>query len=432
MPFTEFWERFNALEKKHNLLEMEIGGLPIYALRRVKFFYAVAVALGIYSDPHPAAGSTKDEVQSVALDFSNVAKQPVMVVPFRRLVGGIDPYSQTLVELLERHGKNPKVLDWQWLVGLQRAARAKGRAGLLGKLSRKFSAGSTDAKWNQVVALFEQEFNVKLLGLALPQGFILNFKSDADAAADYFKAAGLAKLYLVDAYSNQWLVQAAHLAGAKVYEIQHGFVNEYHPAYSFPNGSPKLAHVPDELLVWGKFWGEGVKLPDGMTVEVSGASRQFNEYREKLSAIARNEKQIMFTSQGAVSEELQKAAVLAAKALPEFTVIYRLHPNEDLASYPSNGLPENFSYSHKNPIFLELLAQSAYLVGAFSTTLYEGLALGAKVLVLPLAGYENMNRAIASGDVTVISDLGRIGEFIRAAKPAANPDNYYAKELLND
>jgi hypothetical protein len=50
------------------------------------------------------------------------------------------------------------------------------------------------------------------------------------------------------------------------------------------------------------------------------------------------------------------------------------------------------------------------------------------VLVLPLPGYENMKRAIESGDVTVISDLNRIGEFVRAAKVAANPDNYYAKE----
>jgi hypothetical protein len=136
----------------------------------------------------------------------------------------------------------------------------------------------------------------------------------------------------------------------------------------------------------------------------------------------------MFTSQGAVSEELQKAAVAAALALPDFKVIYRLHPNEDLAAYPQAGLPKNFSYSHKTPVFLELLAQSTYLVGAFSTTLYEGMALGSKVLVLPLPGYENMKRAIESGDVTVISDLNRIGEFVRAAKVAANPDNYYAKE----
>jgi hypothetical protein len=49
-------------------------------------------------------------------------------------------------------------------------------------------------------------------------------------------------------------------------------------------------------------------------------------------------------------------------------------------------------------------------------------------LVLPLAGYENMQRAIKNGDVTVISDLSRIDEFVRAAKVASNPDNYYEKE----
>jgi len=165
-----------------------------------------------------------------------------------------------------------------------------------------------------------------------------------------------------------------------------------------------------------------------MVARVSGASKQFNDTRSQLAKKVRNEKQVLFTSQGAVSVELQKAAVAAALALPDFNVIYRLHPNEDLASYPTENLPKNFSYSHKTPVFLELLAESAYLVGAFSTTLYEGVALGAKVLVLPLPGFENMNRAIANGDVTVITDVERIGDFIRAAKPASNPDNYYAKE----
>jgi spore coat polysaccharide biosynthesis predicted glycosyltransferase SpsG len=113
-------------------------------------------------------------------------------------------------------------------------------------------------------------------------------------------------------------------------------------------------------------------------------------------------------------------------------VIYRLHPNEDLDSYPQENLPTNFSYSHKTPMFLELVAASEYLIGAFSTTLYEGLALGAKVLVLPLTGFENMNRAIAAGDVTVIKSIDAIREAVLSAKPAENADNYYAKENLND
>ena len=424
MTFEEFWNRFTRLEAEHGLLELQIGGKHLYALRRVKFFYGVAVALGIYSDPHPATAASSEKPKPVSLDFSKVEETPTVVVPFRRLVGGVDPYSQTIAGLLE----NPQVLEWDWIARVQQTARAAARSSLLGKVSRKLTRGTLEAKWAKVVSLFEREFGVNLSNLQLPKAFLMNLEADVKVFSDYFRQSKVRDLYLIDAYSNQWLVMAAHEAGVRVHEIQHGFVNEFHPAYSFPLGSPKFSHTPDELLVWGDFWTQGVTLPSGMLVRVSGASKLFNEYRTKLAKIKRNEKQVMFTSQGAVSAELQRAAVSAAKALPDFEIVYRLHPNEALESYPKTGLPKNFSYSHKSPVFLELLAESAYLVGAFSTTLYEGMALGSRVLVLPLPGFENMRRAIESGDVTVINDIERIGESIRAAKPAANPDNYYAKE----
>ena len=424
MTFEEFWKRFTELEAKHDLLNHKIDGWNLYALRRVKFFYAVAVALGIYSDPHPASAAAGNKPQSISLDFSGINQTPSVVIPFRRLVGGVDPYSQTIAGMLE----NPSVLEWDWISRVQNTARTNARNGLLGKVARKLTRSGIEAKWAKVVSLFEQEFSVKLDGLAIPKALLLNLEADVKVFTDYFKLAKVQDVYLVDAYSNQWVVLAAHAAGAKVHEIQHGFVNEFHPAYSYPLGSPKLSHTPDELLVWGKFWAESVALPSGMTAKVAGASNQFIEYQAKLAKLPRTSKQILFTSQGAVSVELQKAAVAAALALPDHQVIYRLHPNEDLASYPQTGLPKNFSYSHKTPVFLELVAQSEYLVGAFSTTLYEGLALGAKVLVLPLPGFENMNRAIAADDVTVITNLDDIGAFMRAAKVAANPDNYYAKE----
>jgi len=428
MTFEEFWKRFTELEARHGLLELRIDGKNLYALRRVRFFYAVAVALGIYSDPHPSATAKLDKPKTISLDFSNTAESATVVIPFRRLVAGIDPYSQTIVETLKAKGETPKVLEWDWISQVQNSARTKARSGWLGKVIRRLTRAGIESRWAKVVALFEQEFGVSLKQLELPKALLMNLDADVRVFSEYFKNAKTKDLYLVDAYSNQWLVLAAHAAGVRVHEIQHGFVNEFHPAYSYPLGSPKLDHIPEELLVWGEFWTSAVALPNGMTSRVSGATKQFNEYRQKLSKIKRDPKQVLFTSQGAVSEELQKAAVAAAKALPDFKIIYRLHPNEDLESYPKTNLPKNFSYSHKSPVFLELLAESEYLVGAFSTTLYEGMALGSRVLVLPLPGFENMRRAVLSGDVTVINDIERIGESIRAAKPASNPDNYYAKE----
>ena len=437
MNFDEYWRRFNEVEKRHGLLNFRIDGFSVYALRRVKFYYEVAIALGLFNDPHPSAGGAAEKPEPISVDFSGTKKTPVVVVPFRRLVAGTDPYSQTIFDRLVRDGKEPVLLDWDWLARVRESARSKYLKDLRSKWrpstfrskwADKFEEKDVAGKWLPIVAHFEQEFGVQLPKLALPERWFPRFKVEVDALTRYFKTAKVRELYIVDAYSNQSIVIAAHRAGVKVSEIQHGFVSEYHPAYSFPLGSPWQEQTPNRLLVWGEFWTQGLSLPRGMKAEVSGPSAQFASYRKSLSAVARKQKQILFTSQGAVSEELQKVAVATANAMPDYEIVYRLHPNEQLESYPQKNLPKNFSYSHKNPVFLELLASCGYLVGAFSTTLYEGMALGAKVLVLPLPGYENMQRAIDSGDVTLVTDLKRMPEFIREAKVAANPDIYYAKE----
>ena len=437
MNFEEYWRRFNEVEARHGLLKLKIDGYSIYALRRVKFYYEVAIALGLFNDPHPSSSGAQESTESVSLDFSSVTRKPTVVVPFRRLVAGVDPYSATIVEHLQAKGQEPDIFDWSWAARVQVKARVTHRKQLKApwrpstfraKWDALFEDKNVVAKWAEVIGHFEKEFGVALPKLVLPEAWFARFKIEVATFARYFKSAKVRELYIVDAYSNQQLVIAAHRAGVKVSEIQHGFVSEYHPAYSFPQGSPKQEHTPDRLLVWGSFWSQGISLPRGMTAEVSGPTVQFADYRSQADSVSRAEKQIMFTSQGAVSEELQKAAVATAKAMPDYEIVYRLHPNEQLESYPQKNLPKNFSYSHKNPVFLELLASCGYLVGAFSTTLYEGMALGAKVLVLPLPGYENMQRAIDSGDVTLITDLKRMPEFIREAKVAANPDIYYAKE----
>jgi len=428
MKYEDFWNKFTLLELEHDLLNLRVDGFQLYALRRVKVFYAVVVALGLYSNPHPRKSEKAAQPGPVNEDFQNIPESSTVVIPFRRLVQGIDPYSQTIFESLKSAGTCSTMLDWSWLSGIQREARLEARKSLDNQsVSETVSQGAA-YKWSKVVSLFEEEFSVSLPGLVLPMFFLAELRAKVLALSRYFRDAKVQNLYIVDAYSNQWIVLAAHDAGVKVHDIQHGFISRFHPAYSYPHGSPKLDHVPVEVMVWGKFWTNNVALPSGVQFKVSGATKDLNEGRKKSDYVCRKAKQVLFTSQGAVSDELHEAALAVALSLPEFNVIYRLHPNEDLASYPRTDLPDNFSYSHETPVLLELILESTYLVGVFSTTLYEGMALGAKVLILPLAGFENMKLAIENGDATLLSDLGRVREIFREAKQAQNIDKYYARE----
>ena len=172
--------------------------------------------------------------------------------------------------------------------------------------------------------------------------------------------------------------------------------------------------------------------------KVTGPTRAFAEYRDAVLAGNRkaNPGQILFTSQGVIGAELFKAAFETAIMLPGNNVIFRLHPNESLDDYRAlsaqlaaegGTAPANLEISHRDPIFLDLVSASEFLVGAFSTTLFEGLALGCKVIVLPLAGYENIRAAIDSGDITLVSNLKELPEALKKAKPATDKYRYYAK-----
>ena len=58
--------------------------------------------------------------------------------------------------------------------------------------------------------------------------------------------------------------------------------------------------------------------------------------------------------------------------------------------------------------------------------MYEGLALGCKVLVLPLPGFEHVKRAISLGDMTLVDNLDELPKYFGKAKQVANATRYYA------
>jgi hypothetical protein len=287
---------------------------------------------------------------------------------------------------------------------------------------------------------FEREFGVKLEKFhKYPQWQIRRTLVEQRGFSELFKVMGTKKLYLVNAYSEPSIVLGAKAAGVKVYEIQHGFISPLHPAYSFDKavGRRKVDSAPNVILTWGEYWGSNLKLARGTTTQVSGPTRAFAEYRRRVAGLDRATRQVLFSSQGAIGQELCRQAIEAARKLPKHEVIFRLHPNESLDEYialaqsisqaEGRNLPSNFMFSHKEPIFLDLLASSEYVIGAFSTTLFEALALGCKVLCLPLPGFENLQPAIDAKDITLISNLEDITLLMRQAKPAEHPERYYAK-----
>ena len=459
MRFVEFWDEFNRVERRAGAVQARFSGVQLYPLLRTRIFYAVAQELALFDNPHPNFAKPELEEGLPPLpDLASLPKVNAIVVPFRRRVAGGEPYSDAIIERLKAEGKTYRVIDFDYNaeahaadpteldLGRLRALFTEQYTEQVNKNLRITSRENAENRWTKIVTAFETTFQIKLEKFEkYPKYLVRRTLIDQLGFGKLFRDLGAKELYIVNAYSEPSLVLAGKKAGLTVTEIQHGFISKYHPAYSYPRVGLFRSHqqvdsVADQLATWGEYWGSaasGIALPKGTRPLVTGPTLPFAEYRTK--ALAENRivpKQVLFTSQGAIGGELFKAAVQVARTLAHHTVIYRLHPNESLDDYRSLGeaiaatdgpLPANFSLSHRDPIFLDLVSRSEYLIGAFSTTLFEGLALGCKVLVLPLSGYENVQPAIDGGDLTLISNLEALPEYLAAAKPASDPFRYYAQ-----
>ena len=465
MEFGEFWQRFTAAERASRVHKFVILDTQMWPVMRLKLFYALAVRLGVFNDPHPAQ-ERPDFADTPAIDFSRVPKVTDIVVPFRRKVNGLDPYSHDIVNelrelsaphLVIEHADGPDSMSIERIrhygrqafddsIGEEILAWRKNQLrrwhGLIPRIS---TPQHYRDKWAQIITCFSREFETDLSEFeTLPIWRFRRYLAAAQAFENFFKSTEAKRLFIVNAAPNSDVVLGAKRAGLKVIELQHGFISPMHRAYSYPR-SWRIDAYPDEVAVWGEYWATQLRPPRNTRIRVLGPTSQFIETLQRLTrnvqattetALALRKGRLIFTSQGALSGALLDAALKFAEALPDFKIIYRLHPDESLKDYEASlaryNRPDlgNLEFSHKQPIFLELLGTAEYVVGGFSTTLFEAVALGLKVISLKLPGHEHLRSAIQSGDMVQLDPetmtAQDIREAIRSASAVEHSERYYA------
>lgn len=455
MEFGEFWQRFTLAEQRGEAFKFELLDAKLWPVFRTRIFYRLAQELEIFQDPHPAQ-SNPDSAMADVGEFPHLVNCENVVVPFRRRVDGEDPYTADLISELRKSGREFTVLDFydpSQPIDIKRI-RAWGLAQFEQGMAEEFRSWRQqqlrrwqgwrprlttpkhyEQRWQLIVASLEAEFGAHLGDFHdLPRWRLRRFFAQARSFQRYLAGRAVKRLFLVNAYSNPDLVFGAKLAGAKVVELQHGFISPLHPAYSFP-AHTKSEVLADELLVWGEHWKREARMPRGTRIRVAGPTSQFLSSRATIRPQPDAQTcEILFTSQGALADQLFAVALDFAHALPDFQITYRLHPNESIEDYRSRQQqtpPSNLKLSDKVPKFLDLLSEGPIVVGGFSTTLYEAAGIGLPAIALQLPGYEHLEGAVAAGDIQLLStrelDAEAIRQAVARAKPAKYPHRYYAQ-----
>lgn len=432
---TKLCKSIFSLEKKYNMLEKEIQGVPVWQTMRTEIFYKLAQDNDIYSTPHSSL-SKKDLIKSAPkVLFNSVLNNPLnrkrIVDSFifmhqRKTVINdkyIDIYTKYFSDTLDND--NYELLEYSYK-GKNIKKKSRNHMFLdvltLRRMLQSKSGNFTNEELeyiNNLQNAFKEEFGVKYDFLTLFSNRILKYNNEYSYYDKLFKKRKPKVIYVVVAYSHHALIAAAKNNSVKTVELQHGVISRFHLGYNYPNCKKEIKCFPDELYVFGEYWKHAADYPISQDRMTSIGFKYFLNNMSEYSDIKRNEKQILFISQGAIGKRLSEYVYKLAKELPNYNIVYKLHPGEysrwrsEYSELIKAAKLNNVKIVDTNEKTLyHYFAESNYQVGVFSTAIYEGMAFGCKTVLVDLPGIEYMEDLIGKKYALLAKDSEQLKSVI--------------------
>lgn len=437
------------LENEFGLLHKDTAGVYPWPALRVKIYYELAYALRLLQPDAGPQGKTRLALRALRSlvpeggrnsSYATSKNSDCLVIPSDR--GGIEgcPYATSLVSSSLKSGatvslvashvpkplhnlKNlnlvsPRSLDRRILVNVGIRRLATFSKPLLKDQERTF--------WSNL----ELELR-KRLGIAIPltklvTDFVFYDSAAASAYDQLLERIRPSKILVVCHYGRASLIRQAQLRSIPIEEIQHGTITRYHLGYSFPDwqiGDPSIPYFPTRFLSWGRYWTASTPFP---LPEECFKYTGFESIRHRLSSYRvqpgrQNHQQILVLSQAALSGPFQDQVYKLANGHPQYHFIFKCHPAEDDTKVEARFANLPNVVVEKNGDLYSLMQSSRYIAGAFSTAVFEAIALGCKPILLPLDGLEYMEDLIRQYGIPVVTSPHKLDEYLAAAEKTNIP-----------
>lgn len=179
------------------------------------------------------------------------------------------------------------------------------------------------------------------------------------------------------------LIKCAHELNIRVIELQHGAIDENHFAYhvdeSIANNIEYQKYLPDELWLFGEYWANNVEWKYKKNVV---GNPHLNSQIKKIKKCEEEYKFMVIAQPEAESSIINFITELARK-WPKDRILLRLHPRDIYENYQSKLKDYvNIEYSNSSSPLYEEISKAHYIVGVYSTCLYEALALQKNPIII--------------------------------------------------
>ena len=240
-------------------------------------------------------------------------------------------------------------------------------------------------------------------------------------------------IMMVVAYSfdRMILCEIAKKRGIPTVEIMHGVMTRGYLPYCFPE-KMKIKSFPDFIFTFGKNeYTE--KLPISNRRVFPVGFPELEKYTKQKKE--QKKKQILFISQGQM--EIAQIAKKFSEIISddEYDVIYKLHPKEyvswkrDLWKYlNSTNIKVVGDFNHT---IYDYLAQADWVVGIYSTVLYEATAFYTNIALLESPMSINVKMLVENGCAVMINGAEDLKKAIETKREMNTPsEEFFVKNSL--
>lgn len=458
IEIEDICKKIYDLEAEYDLLHYQINGIYLWQYIRFKVYKAITIQTKLYSTDHTKKVKGKDILKALpGLIFHSIFYNPLtgnykkdflLFNDSRKVLfenefieiysnfhlKNVDDEKFEIIEepyVWKHYGKtkpNQKNLDYLYF-----------RSYFL-NLFTKIKFSKTELVFlTKIEAEINSYFSIEINLKSIIESGLKLFKNDYKYYRKILQKRQPKFVLMVFSYEKRKaLVAACKDLNIPSFELQHGTTSPFHVGYHYPNTRKPIKYFPDYYISFGRFWQENVNLPIDKENIIIGGFPYFSLQKSKYSNLKRVDNQILFISQGTIGERLSGLALKLAKKLPEFQIIFKLHPGEynrwkseyvNLIEFISLN---NTMVVDDNSINLyQLFGESSFQVGVYSTAIFEGISFGLKTFIVNLPGSEYLDKAVELNLVKKINSEDDMIENLNSFENQEIQKDYFFDESVD-
>lgn len=405
-------------ELEFHLFDLKVDDTYIWPIIRVKTMNRLEQALGLITTPHDAGKKwNRRERYMKALHYDTLAfhyhkhHDTILIEHPRKVnVDGeiIDIYTSEIKKqypdalVINRLETNNLNIKNKGMILLQESVLDKYDTTCKKRLANIPHFYEFDILNEAIKQRFGIEFDMNALFIDSYKHFVLG----EERFMRFLRAVKPKQVICVVAYDKYDVVSACKKCNVKIIELQHGIIDSHHLGYHYPNPIPQECFV-DELWLFAPYWRLNAAIP---LSEDNLKYIGFSYFRNESSKyqVERQANRITVLSQGTSGRAMLEQIMQLAITYPNLQINYKLHPGEFQnykERYPELiNPPQNITvYTNEKPLY-ELLKSSKYVIGAYSTAIYEGLALGCIGILIDVPGTREYMDKLIQNSLAYITD----------------------------